>query len=205
MQSNMKPSIAIIVHNTLAGLGLAGLIRKMMPGAAICLFKNTGELRKADHEQFFHYFISARLLLTDANYFLSRRQKTIVLVHGDDSGHLPPLLHMLDVHQNEEGLVRDLLRLARTAHGAPGKEPESVRKAQSGHESTEADLTRREKEVLRLIVSGLINKEIADRLHVSPTTVISHRKNLTEKLKTKNVAALTIYAVTHGLVNAEEI
>ena len=66
-------------------------------------------------------------------------------------------------------------------------------------------MTPREKEVLRLVVSGYINKEIANQLHVSLTTIISHRKNLTEKLKTRSVSALTIYAVMHGIVRVEDI
>ena len=40
---------------------------------------------------------------------------------------------------------------------------------------------------------------------VSLATVITHRKNLTEKLGTRSVAAMTIYAVAHGIVRGEEI
>lgn len=40
----------------------------------------------------------------------------------------------------------------------------------------EHELSAREIEVLRLVTKGLINKEIADKLHISLTTVISHRK-----------------------------
>mgnify|MGYP000121560979 FL=1 len=50
-----------------------------------------------------------------------------------------------------------------------------------------------------------INKEIADKLNISLTTVISHRKNITEKLGIKSVAGLTIYAVMHGYVEADRI
>ena len=51
----------------------------------------------------------------------------------------------------------------------------------------------------------LINKEIADKLNISLTTVISHRKNITEKLGIKSVSGLTIYAVMHGYVEADRI
>ena len=63
----------------------------------------------------------------------------------------------------------------------------------------------REIEVLVLITKGLINKEIADKLNISLTTVISHRKNITEKLGIKSVSGLTIYAVMHGYVEADRI
>ena len=52
---------------------------------------------------------------------------------------------------------------------------------------------------------GNINKVIADRLGISLATVITHRKNLTMKLGTRSVATLTLYAVTHGIVNSEAL
>ena len=48
---------------------------------------------------------------------------------------------------------------------------------------------------------GYINKEIADKLNIGLTTVITHRKNIMDKLGMKSVSALTIYAVMHGYVD----
>ena len=50
-----------------------------------------------------------------------------------------------------------------------------------------------------------INKEIADKLNISLTTVITHRKNITEKLGIKSVSGLTIYAVMNGYIEADRI
>jgi DNA-binding CsgD family transcriptional regulator len=61
-------------------------------------------------------------------------------------------------------------------------------------------LTRREKEVLQLIAQGLTNKEIADRLFVSSSTVDSHRKNLLSKFDVLNTAALIRQAMLQGLL-----
>ena len=66
------------------------------------------------------------------------------------------------------------------------------------------DLSAREIEVLVLITKGLIN-EIADKLNISLTTVITHRKNIVEKLGIKSVSGLTIYAVMHGYIDADGI
>jgi DNA-binding CsgD family transcriptional regulator len=66
-------------------------------------------------------------------------------------------------------------------------------------------LTDREIEVMSLIVQGYINKEIADRLNIGLSTVITHRKNIMEKLGMKSVSALTIYAVMHGYVDINKI
>lgn len=61
-------------------------------------------------------------------------------------------------------------------------------------------ITKREKEVLALIVQGFTNPAIADKLFISASTVDSHRKSLLEKLDAKNTAALVSYALNHHLV-----
>jgi len=61
-------------------------------------------------------------------------------------------------------------------------------------------LTHREKEVLQLIATGLTNQDIADKLFISTTTVETHRKNLLQKFKVNNVAALINLAVKGGFV-----
>jgi two-component system response regulator NreC len=77
-----------------------------------------------------------------------------------------------------------------------------VRQAVSGQESSEFDairLTRREKEITKLIVDGKTSLEIADVLFISPRTVEAHRANLMQKLGLKNTAALVKFAVANGL------
>ena len=66
-------------------------------------------------------------------------------------------------------------------------------------------LSEREKEVLRLMVKGLINKEIAKELEISMTTVIFHRNNICEKLQTRSIGKLTIFAVLSGIVDINDI
>ena len=72
-------------------------------------------------------------------------------------------------------------------------------------ESTSRILSDREIEVMILIVEGHINKEIADQLHIGLSTVITHRRNIMEKLNIKSVSALTIYAVMNGYVDINRI
>lgn len=69
----------------------------------------------------------------------------------------------------------------------------------------ESLLTDREVEVLRKVAQGKANKEIADKLFISINTVITHRKNITEKLGIKTIAGLTVYAIMNGIVNPEEV
>ena len=67
-------------------------------------------------------------------------------------------------------------------------------------EQTLPVLSERETAVLRLLVKGLSQKEIADQLNVSIHTVISHRKNISEKTGIKSIAGLTIFALTKKIV-----
>jgi DNA-binding NarL/FixJ family response regulator len=61
-------------------------------------------------------------------------------------------------------------------------------------------ITQREREVLKLLGEGFQNKEISDMLHISVKTVEKHRANIMNKLDLHNAAALTAYAIEHGLV-----
>jgi len=75
-------------------------------------------------------------------------------------------------------------------------------------ESTETSsglLSEREIDVLKAVALGYSNKEIADKLFISINTVISHRKNITEKLGIKTIAGLTVYAVMHDLIKPEDV
>ena len=64
-----------------------------------------------------------------------------------------------------------------------------------------AVLTRREKEILQLIVTEHTNQEIAEKLFISPHTVENHRNNLLQKLNVKNTAGLVRVALQNGLVD----
>lgn len=66
-------------------------------------------------------------------------------------------------------------------------------------------LSEREREIVHLVVCGLSNKLIADRLFISLNTVLTHRKNIARKLNIHSVAGLTIYAIVNKIVNINEL
>ena len=61
-------------------------------------------------------------------------------------------------------------------------------------------ITRREKDVLQLVVEGYTNSEIAEKLFVSPATIDTHRKSLLAKFNMKNTAALVRFVTQHNLI-----
>jgi DNA-binding NarL/FixJ family response regulator len=64
-----------------------------------------------------------------------------------------------------------------------------------------SSLSKRELEILQLIVNGKSNKEIASLLNLSPNTVSVHRANIMDALGIHKTAELVVYAIRHGLVN----
>jgi two-component system response regulator NreC len=70
-----------------------------------------------------------------------------------------------------------------------------------GVEDTYDLLSVREKEILRILASGKSNREIADLLHISISTVETHRNNIFQKLHLHNLAELILYAVRKGLIS----
>ncbi len=204
----MKQSleIAIIDANTLSAIGLRELIIRMMPFAVIRTFDAFESFMRDTPDMYVHYFISSQTLLEHTAFFLERKNKTIVLTNGITGITQSSHFHTLNIFQNEESMIRSLLQLQQSAH-AHGKHLPAGSPYTSQH-STTADpngLSFREIEVLVQIVSGLTNKEIADRLHIGITTVISHRKNIMEKLNVHSVSGLTIYAVMNGYIEADRI
>jgi DNA-binding NarL/FixJ family response regulator len=62
-------------------------------------------------------------------------------------------------------------------------------------------LSTREKEILQLLASGKNNRDITELLHVSLSTVETHRNNIFQKLHLHNLAELILYAVRKGLIS----
>lgn len=197
---NHQPEIAIVEANTLTSLGLKTILERMIPMAVIRTFHSFGELTDDTPDMYAHYFISAQIYVEHNAFFLPRKRKTIVLA-GDSHQFQLSGVPILNIYQAEEQLMKDILKLHQHAHhdGYPVKDMPPTPPT-TGHE-----LSAREIEVLVLITKGLINKEIADKLNIGLTTVITHRKNITEKLGIKSVSGLTIYAVMNGYVEADRI
>ena len=64
-------------------------------------------------------------------------------------------------------------------------------------------ITQREREVLKLLAEGYLNKDIAELLSISVKTVEKHRANIMAKLDLHNASALTAYAIEKGLVESK--
>ena len=198
---NMQFKIAIIDSNILACMGLERILEELIPVAEIVTCESFEELLSKREAEFVHYFVSSRIYFEHTAYFRDRSGRSIVMVGGDMTING---VATLNVCQSEAALVRDLVALQRrghhagmSAHGAHGSiAPHPVPK-----EKTVSVLSAREVEVALLLCQGCINKEVADKLNISITTVITHRKNIMEKLGARSLADVIIYCVMNGIYN----
>jgi len=196
---NQRPKIAIVDSNTLASLGLKQLLLNVMPIMTVDTFGSFAELEDSNIDEYFHYFVAMDIVIRNRQFFIGHKQKTVVLTLSlNDSAQLTDF-HSLYINQPEHELVRALLTLQQHAHGGGRNLPPMPQILQ------QKILSDREIEVMSLIVQGYINKEIADQLNIGLSTVITHRKNIMDKLGMKSVSALTIYAVMHGYVDINKI
>ena len=74
---------------------------------------------------------------------------------------------------------------------------------QNNFEGHDAELSKRELEVLALIGEGLTNAEIAEKLFISIRTVDKHKNNLISKTGSKNVVSLLIYAIKNKIISLD--
>ena len=186
-----RPAIAVLTPNILVGAGLRSILEKVIPHASIELFRDFQEFAEAEPERFIHYFVAAQTFAAHNAYFRARQHKTILLTAGQSHAGM----HCIDVQTDEEEFVRALVQMQhsvrRPEHTLPAPPP------------TGQPFSDREAEVLALVARGLINKQIADRLGIGLTTVISHRRNIMEKLGIRSVAGLVVYALAAGYADPD--
>jgi DNA-binding NarL/FixJ family response regulator len=84
-------------------------------------------------------------------------------------------------------------------HRRRGSDPAALRPARVHTDGAPA----REREVLKLIAGGNINREIAGLLCLSRKTVETQRGNIMDRLDLHNVAALAKYVIREGLIGLE--
>ncbi len=200
--------LAIIDNNTLMCLGLKSILSDLLPQTTIRCFGSFAELEQEKQTDFVHYFVSSSIYFQQVEFFQKLGHKVVLLVQEKEQGtcfHLPALNAML----SESRIIQQIMRFRQIGgiHNSAREKEAFHGPIFESHSDTElhCDLSSREIEVLSLMVRGFINKEIADRLCISLTTVITHRRNIQEKTGIRSLSGLTVYAILKGYVRLEEI
>lgn len=134
--------------------------------------------------------------------------KVLILTQHDNQEYIAPALqagavgYVLKRSGGREVIAAIRQVYEQGAFLAPGVAAEIIRDYTAGPTASwpHARLTEREREVLRLVVAGKSNKEIAQQLVISPKTASVHRTNIMEKLGVRNSAELVRYVMEHRLL-----
>lgn len=97
--------------------------------------------------------------------------------------------------------IHVLFEAIRTVHSGERYFTDEIKHliANKSEQKPNAILTQREIEIIQGICRGLSTSELAEKLHISPLTVDTHRKNINHKLQIKHPSELIKYAVQRGL------
>lgn len=193
--------IAIIDTNSLSSIALQSILIDIIPQVEVQIYSSIQQLQDNQSDEIVHYFASSGIVFNNMEFFVPLKRKTIVLCEGDGKLMRDNGFRTLNISQPENSLLKELLSLHQMGH--PHGHANLEQKHGAGVVSTE--LSSREQEVLKYVVLGYFNKEIAERLHITMATVAFHRNNISEKLGSRSLGHLTIYAVMHGIVKIEEL
>jgi DNA-binding NarL/FixJ family response regulator len=152
------------------------------------------EASKIAHEKYPNLKILALTMFGDEKYYYQMIQSGIKGFILKSSGISELLNAIKDVAEGKNFFSNELLcKLINNLYtGKAGKD--------SGENEK---LSKRELEVLKEIAGGLSNDEIADKLHISNTTVRTHRSNLLQKTNTNNTASLIMFAIKNKIIEVE--
>ena len=195
----MNPCFAIIDSNTLECTSLRNILWEVFDGVEIHTYDNMDAFIRDSNRHFVHFFVSSDIIFTCADEFETLKDQTTVISSGPNRLYEEAGFNILDTSLPELELVQGLSRLQAT--GKYGQ----AQPVQADTKSPVDKLSAREKEVLRLMIKGHINKEIASILEISLPTAIFHRNNICLKLKTRSIGKMTVYAVMAGMIDINVI
>ncbi len=196
----MKKAINIIIveSSPLVSEGFAGLLKK---SGLLCRLFHAGSLDEAEllfDKNGSHLIVVNPIFINGSlKVFqgIKNRMEGVKWVGLVYAWHDPKILSAFDavitVSDNENSIATIINKLQSDGEPEQGT-PQEI-------------LTDREIDVLKLLATGLANKEIADKLNISVNTVITHRKNISQKTGIKSVSGLTIYAVTQKLISIDTV
>lgn len=208
---NSEVEFAVLDSNTLVCIGLSTLLQDLVPDSSVRSFSSFPDLMCDTPFGFVHYFVSYPIYFQHVDFFQQLGHRVVLLVQNSEQlqrVHLPAL----DVSLPQAQLAQQILSLrkrgATISKGHSLKSfhgPDYASRHMPRNSQFQPELSAREVEVLSLMVQGLINKEIARRLNISLTTVLTHRKNIQKKTGIKSLSGLTVYSILNGYVRVEEV
>lgn len=196
-----KTRVLVVDHSEIIRQGIHSILKAQSYNYDVCFFDHTRDI----NDQLRSGKVDI-LLVNPSAYFDSRGErikllrqeainfgfKLIALVYAYYDEQLLSLFdEVIYINDEEEKIFNKLEKITEAVNN-------------TADDDENASLSQRELDVVRLVALGRSNREIAEELFISIHTVISHRKNITNKLGVKSVSGLTIYAVINKLIGTDD-
>lgn len=193
MDNKYQAHIIIASEQTLLRKGVIAEIEKLSLNV---IFKEIKKAESLTKYQAYNYLIIDYKMIPEPKEFFIRNTRNYfddkIMIIGRNK--LNPEFHQHIIFPNDkESIIHEKLELFFSS---------CINITEESHNDI---LSIREIDVLREVAQGYSNKEIADRLFISINTVITHRKNITDKLGIKTISGLTVYALMNNLINPEDV
>ena len=177
-------STVIIAKDTLRALGMKYLLESMFDMKSAVFNDYADGKLPDDVDRYDLIVVDEALCLSNLDYLIPKKNRTVILADHDMAGHS---WQYVNSNADENTIIESFASIIK-----------KLKRVNSGQDG----LSAREIDVLKLVATGLTNKEIADRLNISINTVLSHRKNISAKLGIKSVSGLSVYAMMNGYINS---
>jgi len=190
----MDKTVYIVHGSSIVQNGLATILRKNFKLVIKC-YSDFASLVRSENIRSVNALFFVEDLLAGSEEYLdfineSVESKSFSIVNATSKKKSPLGKNTIFLYNSDEEIY-DLVKHAFTQQNFMEEEQEG--------------LSNREIEVLKLVALGFTNKDIAEKLFISTHTVMSHRKNITEKLGVKSISGLTVYAIINNYIDSTSL
>ena len=186
----MASKVYIIHGSAIVQHGIADILRKNFKCAVEC-FSDLPSLKESDESLFDKTIVFAEDKIANSDEYID--------FLSENNG-----VKSFSIVISKTGKLPEESQYTLFLYSTPEEIYEHVKHVFEQQEFVEEEtegLTNREVDVLKLVALGYANKEIAEKLFISTHTVMSHRKNITEKLGIKSISGLTVYAIINNYID----
>ncbi len=182
--------VIIYTASYMLNKGISAILKEMNLDVDFRRAYSENELLQALKTEYYDYFITNGKII----YSLTKQQQLnllnktqIILIGKEDCSFAPNLkiIKRISSSETKDEIYLDFIEIFKEKTGIQDNN----------------EISEREKDIIKLVALGMTNKEIADKLFLSIHTVVTHRKNISNKLGIKTISGLTIYAVLNGLID----
>ncbi len=195
-----KTKILVVDHSEIIRQGIYSILKSQSFNYEVCFSDPSREIGEQVRSG------KVDILLVNPSAYFDSKGERIKLLRQEAIKYGLKLVALVYAYFDEQllSLFDEVIYINDEDEKIFSKLQKILEEASTDTDDENTSLSQRELDVVRLVALGKSNREIAEELFISIHTVISHRKNITNKLGVKSVSGLTIYAVINKLIGTDD-